>query len=75
MESLTDRQQADLYIQQKVSIEIYHTDEFGHEWLWAIQVAGTDFWLGGYRDRGRAIKECEENGLPIERVGEPFKGI
>jgi hypothetical protein len=63
----TDREKALAYIQEKKPVEIYWNDETAGETRWSIQVFGTDFWLGAYRDAKRAIRECMDNDLPIVR--------
>jgi hypothetical protein len=68
----TDRELALQYIAEKKPVEIYWNEEIGGESRWSVQVFGTDFWLGSYRDPKRAISECQKNWLPIVRLIDMF---
>ena len=61
-------QQIKDFIAQKVPVEINHTNVNG-AWLWAIQVAETDFWLEAYNSVEKAVKFCTRNQLPYKLVG------
>jgi hypothetical protein len=58
-------QQIKDFIARRVPVEIYHTHENG-SWLWAVQVAGTNFWLDAHRTVEKSIKYCSKNQLPYK---------
>lgn len=50
---------------ERVECLIYYTDETG-QWLWAVQIKGTDFWLNSFNTRQEAEEYCNSNELPFE---------
>jgi hypothetical protein len=46
--------------------EIIHTDDTG-EWLYAVQVFGSEEWLDAFDTYKEAVEYCEVNGHTIEQ--------
>lgn len=52
------------FIKANSPVVIYHNNENG-DWVWAVAVKGTDFWLSAFRTKKRAVKYCKRMGLKI----------
>jgi hypothetical protein len=47
-----------------MQVEILYTNETG-EYVWAVQILGTDEWLDAFKTHKEAINYCKENGHEI----------
>ena len=53
------------YLREHAPVEIVRSDDTG-EWLWAVQVVGTDFWLWAFNTLPAARAYVAEHSLPCE---------
>lgn len=49
-----------------MQVEIIYTNETG-QWLYAVQIAGTEEWLDAFETNKLALEYCEVNGHIIKK--------
>ena len=62
-------QQIKNYIKSKepTSVCVHYNDELG-EWVWAVVVHNTDFWLDSFQYKKDAVAYCKKHGLKIMAI-------
>jgi hypothetical protein len=60
------KEQIKQYIKDKAEVFINYNNENG-EWIYAVQVINTDFWLNAFKTREKAIEYINKNGLVLKQ--------